>query len=345
VIGLGLADDAAVWRVDGARLLVVTTDFFTPIVDDPYDFGAIAAANSLSDVYAMGGRPFLGLNVTALPTDLPIEIAQEILRGGAEKAAEAGVVIAGGHTVQDREPKYGLVALGWADSDRLMTRSGFRAGQMLFLTKPLGTGVTTTAIQRSQAEAEHVREVVAWMKRLNGRASRLAIEFGVRGATDITGFGLLGHGSEVAAASGCRLHLRAASIPLLSGAAMYARSGFYAGGTRDNRDHFEGGVDFEDPAPDDLRMLLFDAQTSGGLLLSVPADRAQEFVAAAAMEQVPAWPVGTVEPGQGVRVSAGTMDGWERVSAGQEPGVAFFGPDERRRGPRSGEDNEGDRTP
>ena len=174
-MGLRDPDDAAVWRLDEDRALVVTTDFFTPVVDDAYDYGSIAAANSLSDVYAMGGQPFLALNVAALPDNLPAEISSEIIRGGAEKAREAGVVIAGGHTVKDNEPKYGLVVIGFVDPRKMLSKGGLQVGDALVLTKPLGFGVTTTALKREQADKQDVLEAVDWMKRLNKSASQLAL--------------------------------------------------------------------------------------------------------------------------------------------------------------------------
>ena len=177
LIGLREPDDAAVWRLDEDRAIVVTTDFFTPVVDNAYDYGSIAAANSLSDVYAMGGQPFLALNVAALPDDLPDEISSEIIRGGAEKAREAGVVIAGGHTVKDKEPKYGLVVIGFVDPRKMLSKGGLKVGDALVLTKPLGFGVTTTALKREQADAQDVAEAVGWMKQLNKTASQLANEF------------------------------------------------------------------------------------------------------------------------------------------------------------------------
>ncbi len=222
LLGLDSPDDAALWRIDDSRDLVITTDFFTPVVDDAYDYGSIAAANSLSDVYAMGGRPFLALNVAALPPDLPAEISSEIIRGAAEKAREAGVVIAGGHTVQDKEPKFGLVVIGFVDQARVMTKSGARPGDRLVLTKPLGFGVTTTALKRELAAPEDVDEAVGWMKQLNAGASILASEFGLRGATDITGFALLGHAAEMAEASGVRLRFFFSQVPFISCARKYA---------------------------------------------------------------------------------------------------------------------------
>ena len=202
MVGLATPDDAAVWRLSDDKAIVVTTDFFTPVVDTAYEYGAIAAANSLSDVYAMGGQPFLALNIAALPDNLPVEISTEILRGGAEKAREAGVVIAGGHTVKDKEPKYGLVVIGFVDPHNMLSKGGLQAGDALVLTKPLGGGVTTTAIKQEKAAESHIKEAIEWMSRLNKTAGQLATEFDLRGGTDITGFGLLGHGMEMAEASG-----------------------------------------------------------------------------------------------------------------------------------------------
>ena len=207
LVGLSTPDDAAVWRLDESRVLVVTTDFFTPVVDEPYQFGAIAAANSLSDIYAMGAKPFMALNIAAMPVDMSPDIISEIFRGGAEKVKEAGAVIAGGHSVQDKEPKYGLVALGMAEEKDLLTKDRARPGDILVLTKPLGTGVTTTALIRDKGTPEHEEEAVKWMTLLNSAASELASMVGVRAATDITGFGLIGHGIEMAEASGVCLEI------------------------------------------------------------------------------------------------------------------------------------------
>ena len=281
----------------------MTTDFFTPVVDDAYDYGSIAAANSLSDVYAMGGQPFLALNVAALPDDLPSEIASEIIRGGAEKAREAGVVIAGGHTVKDKEPKYGLVVIGFVDPRKLLNKSGLKAGDTLVLTKPLGFGVTTTALKREQAAAQDVAEAVGWMKQLNRNASQLANEFELHGGTDITGYSLLGHAMEMAAASGVALNFRFTDIPFISGARKYAEMGCFAGGAFDNKTHFEAQVKFE-PAIDAIeQMLLFDPQTSGGLLLGVPKDKLELFSARAKEIGEDIWVVGEVLPGSGIHIS------------------------------------------
>ena len=302
LVGLGEPDDAAVWRMEDGRALVVTTDFFTPVVDDPYDYGAIAAANALSDVYAMGGRPFLALNVAALPPDLPPELLGEILRGGAEKAREAGVVIAGGHTVQDKEPKYGLIVVGFVDPERMITKSGVRPGDALLLSKPLGFGVTTTALKRGQADPADVAEVVGWMKRLNDAASGLAVEFGVHGGTDVTGFSLLGHAWEMAEASQVGLRFYFEQVPFTRGARRYAQEWIFPGGSADNRQYYGPHVRFAEHLEETDQMLLFDAQTSGGLLLAVPADRLEAMLArAAALGQV-LWVVGEATADGGIEV-------------------------------------------
>jgi selenide,water dikinase len=281
---------------------VVTTDFFTPVVDDGYDYGSIAAANSLSDIYAMGGRPFLALNVAALPADLPVEIGSQILRGGAEKCREAGVVIAGGHTVQDKEPKYGLVAIGFADPAKLIRKNRVRAGDALVLTKPLGFGVTTTALKQDKASAEDIAETITWMKRLNREASALAVEFGLSGGTDVTGFSLLGHAWELTKASGVGLHLELGGIPFLPFAHRYAGLGTFPGGASDNRLYFGPHIRFREGIPEEERMLLFDPQTSGGLLLAVPGSKIGAFLRRAGEIGQPAWTIGEAVVGEGIEV-------------------------------------------
>lgn len=295
-------DDAAVWRLDDERALVVTTDFFTPVVDTPYEYGAIAAANSLSDIYAMGGKPFLALNIAALPPDLPPEISGEILRGGAEKCREAGVVVAGGHTVQDKEPKFGLVALGLVHPQKMMTKNGAKPGDALVLTKPLGFGVTTTALKRGVATPEDVRDAVDWMSRLNAKAGQLASEFGICAGTDITGFSLLGHGWEMANASGVRFRFKFDRIPFISCARKYAEQWIFPGGSADNRLFYGKQVHFDKQISEMEQMLLFDAQTSGGLLLSVPAEKISAFQERAAALEQSVWVVGEVAPGAGIEV-------------------------------------------
>lgn len=300
--GLESPDDAALWQIDDERALVITTDFFTPVVDTPYEYGAIAAANSLSDIYAMGARPFLALNIAAVPPDLPIEITREIIRGGAEKAKEAGVVIAGGHTVQDEEPKYGLVVVGMVDPKIALTKAGARAGDQLVLTKPLGMGVTTTAIKEGLADDLAIAAAISWMSQLNDTAGKLAVDFGLRGATDITGFGLLGHGFEMAEASGVRLRLHQEKIPIMPEALPFAKSWTFPGGSSDNRLHFGPHVEIDSGVSDLDAMLLFDAQTSGGLLLSIPSGKFADFMDAAEGLEQPAWHIGDVVAGTDIEV-------------------------------------------
>lgn len=281
----------------------MTTDFFTPVVDDAYDYGVVAAANSLSDVYAMGGAPFLALNIAALPPDLPPEISSEILRGGAEKCREAGVVIAGGHTVQDKEPKYGLVVLGFVHPQKMLTKAGLCPGDLLVLTKPLGFGVTTTALKVGKADPADLAEVVGWMGRLNRDASLLAVEFGLSAGTDITGFSLLGHAAEMALASGVGLFFEHEKIPLVSGARKYAALWTFPGGAANNRLHFGNLVQFAGRISEEEQMLLFDPQTSGGLLLGVPPDRIYGFLERAKEISQPAWIVGEVVAGKGIEIN------------------------------------------
>ena len=304
MVGLDGPDDAAVWKLDEDRALVVTTDFFTPIVDTPYEYGAIAAANSLSDVYAMGGTPFLALNIAALPPDLPVEISSDILRGGAEKCRQAGVVVAGGHTVQDKEPKFGLVVLGFVHPKKMLTKNGVRPGDVLVLTKPLGFGVTTTAIKQGKASEADTLEVIDWMSRLNQLSGQLASEFGLRGGTDITGFGLLGHGLELANSSGVGLRLRFANLPFITCAKKYAQDWTFPGGASDNRSYYGSQVRFNSEITEMNQMLTFDPQTSGGLLLAVPSEKLNAFQKRAAELGQPVWLIGEAVPGSGIEVLA-----------------------------------------
>lgn len=320
MVGLGAPDDAAVWKLEDGQALVVTTDFFTPVVDDPYDYGAIAAANALSDIYAMGARPILALNVACLPPSLPLDMVQQISRGAAEKVREAGAVIAGGHSVQDDEPKVGLVALGLSPLERLMTKGGARPGDVLVLTKPLGTGVTATALKAEKAESRDIEQAVAWMKILNANASRLAVEHRVKGATDVTGYSLLGHASEMAQTSGVGVRFYAGSIPVLTGARGYAAGGFVPGGTYDNQLYFGPSVQFYEAIDQDARTLLFDSQTSGGLLIAVKPDELSGFLEDAQEIESPAWLVGSVESELGIRVvPEGHPRGAEAVLMGGIP--------------------------
>ena len=288
--------------MDDEKAIVVTTDFFTPVVDNAYDYGAIAAANSLSDIYAMGGKPFLALNVAALPDNLPNEVSSEIIRGGAEKAREAGVVIAGGHTVKDKEPKYGLIAIGFVHPQKMLSKSGLKDGDALVLTKPLGFGVTSTALKRGQADEADVLEAVNWMKQLNDKAGQLANEFNLRAGTDITGFSLLGHAMEMADSSNVALHVDLKNIPFISCARKYADMGCFAGGAFDNKMHFESKIEFSENIDEQNQMLLFDPQTSGGLLLGVPQKDLKSFTDHANEIRQPFWVIGSVETGSGIKV-------------------------------------------
>jgi selenide,water dikinase len=304
LVGLGMADDAAVYRLNDEQAIVATTDFFPPVVDDPYTFGAIAAANALSDIYAMGGEPLFCLNLAGFPDTLDLDILGEILRGGAEKVREAGAVVAGGHTVTDHEPKYGLVAIGTVHPMRILTKGGAQPGDALLLTKPIGTGVITTALKAQAASEADVADAVASMLALNAAAGRALRSLGadVHACTDVTGFGLLGHAMEMAEQSAVAMRVRAREVPLLPGARAYAAAGHTPGGTQRNLDHVQAHVRFG-PAVDTVdRLLLCDPQTSGGLLAAVEGaavGRAREACAAAGVASVI---IGSVEAGAGLEV-------------------------------------------
>jgi len=280
----------------------VTTDFFTPVVDDAYTYGAIAAANALSDVYAMGGSPFLALNLAAFPVDLPMDTTNAIIRGGAEKAREAGVVVAGGHSIQDKEPKFGLVVIGFVDPRRYFTKGGAQLGDRLVLTKPLGFGVTTTALKRGIAADADVAEASEWMTRLNRSASEKALAANVCSVTDVTGYSLLGHAWEMASASGVGLRLVYKDLPFLKNAWRYAMQGAFAGGAADNRDYFSPHIRFAECMDETMQMLLFDPQTSGGLLMAVPQNELNSLLAAFQKSDEPVWVIGEVVEGDDIRV-------------------------------------------
>jgi len=308
LVGLQTSDDAAVYLIDEGLALVQTLDFFPPVVDDPYTYGAIAAANALSDVYAMGGEPFLALNIAAWPSDLPLDMLTEVFRGGLEKAREASVVIAGGHTVTDDEPKYGLVVTGRVDPRRILTKAAARPGELVYLTKPIGTGPITTALKAGVAEPEHVEQAIAWMLRLNRTASQLLVAHGIRACTDVTGFGLAGHASEMALKSGVRLVIAARAVPVIDGAEQYARAGRLPGGAQRNRAFYAEGpeavVRRSRGIPTVLWDLLFDPVTSGGLLFTAPADGAPQLEQAFRQAGEPLWRIGFVDEGSGVDVVA-----------------------------------------
>jgi selenide,water dikinase len=302
LVGAADGDDAAVLRLDERRALVVTTDFFTPIVDDARDWGRIAAANALSDVYAMGGRPLVALNLTAWPAALPVELLAEVLRGGAELAGQAGCPVVGGHSVDDPEPKYGLAVVGLADPDRLLTIAAARPGDRLVLTKPLGTGVVATAVKRGQPDPAAVAAAVAAMTTLNRDAAEAALAAGVVAATDVTGFGLLGHLHRMLRASGVAGEVDAARVPFLPGAAELAAAGFVSGGTRNNEAYLRDRVELEAGLPPVVATLLHDAQTSGGLLLAVAPERLAGLVADLRARGVEPAVVGRVLAGPAGRV-------------------------------------------
>jgi selenide,water dikinase len=306
LVGLQTSDDAAVYALSDDMALVQTVDFFPPVVDDPYTYGAIAAANSLSDVFAMGGEAMFALNIAAFPDNLPLEILSEIFRGGADKAAEAGIVIAGGHTVTDDEPKYGLVVTGRIDPKAVLTKAGAQAGDRLFVTKRFGTGLVTTALKQQATTQADADAAVESMLQLNLQASRLTREVGVNACTDITGFGLLGHATEVAVKSGVAIEIDHSAIPWLPGVARYAAEGRFPGGANRNRDFYEtlpeAGVTFADAVSADIQRLLFNPETSGGLLLSVAAENVDALIAAFEAAGHGLWQIGAVSSGRGIVV-------------------------------------------
>ncbi len=295
LVGLGAPDDAAVYRLNDTQAIVSTVDFFPPVVDDGYEFGAIAAANALSDVYAMGGEPLFALNLAAWPDDVDSAILSEVLRGGAEMVKSAGVAIAGGHTITDKEPKYGLAVTGLVHPDQIFTKGGAQPGDALILTKPLGTGTITTAIKRGQADEADARACVTGMMRLNRDASRAARALGsaVHAVTDITGFGLAGHAHEMAHLSGCALHLEYAALPWLPGAQRYAEQWIFPGGSERNEHYYSQWVQWQRPLAAWQRQLLFDPQTSGGLLVAVVPGEA-----AALLQHAPGWIIGRAAVGE-----------------------------------------------
>jgi selenide, water dikinase len=306
LVGSATGDDAAVWRLADDRALVVTADFITPVVDDARTWGRVAAANAVSDVYAMGGRPLLALNLVAWnAAELPADLLVEVLTGGAELAAEAGFVAVGGHTVDDPVPKYGMAVVGEVHPDRVLTNAGFRAGDVLVLTKAIGTGVITTGIKRGLAAVDEASAAVDSMVRLNERASALAVGVGATGATDVTGFGLLGHLGRAAHESRVDAVIDVGAVPLLPGARRLAESGCVPGGTGRNLAWVEDRLVVE--GVDDVTVtLLADAQTSGGLLVGVAPDAADGVVAVLRREGHPAAVIGRLEPGTGRLVVTGS---------------------------------------
>ena len=303
VVGLEHPDDAVVYQLNDDLYLVINVDFFGPVVDDAYTYGAIAAANAISDIYAMGGKPFLALNLTSIPADMPSEIASAILRGGAEKSREAGVIVAGGHTMEDKEPKYGMVVLGTLSPSQMLIKGGARVGERLVLTKPLGTGIITTCIKAGLVSPDVVSEVTEWMLRLNRDAITAVQATRGRAATDITGFGLLGHASEMARESGVCLHIQADHVPILEAADQLATDWLFPGGTISNEQYFNQWVTFSEHIPEEMQMLLFDPQTNGGILACIPQEDIDLFADRCAELQQPYWEIGQVVEGKpGIKV-------------------------------------------
>lgn len=299
LVGLAQPDDAAVYRLSDTQAVISTADFFPPVVDDPYAYGAIAAANALSDVYAMGGDPLFAINLAAWPDNVSVEILAEVLRGGAEKVKESGAVIAGGHTITDQEPKYGLAVTGLVHPDHIFTKGGAQPGDKLVLTKALGTGTITTAHKRGRAAQSDLDACIASMTRLNRKAASVARDLGsaVHAVTDITGFGLMGHSHEMAHLSGCALQFTYGALPWLPGAQGYAMEWIFPGGSERNDRYYSGWVTVNTELKDWQQRLLFDPQTSGGLLLALTPAAAEEF-----LKRAPGWVVGEALAGQ-----AGTL--------------------------------------
>ena len=304
LVDASTGDDAAVYLIAPDRALVVTADFFTPIVDDPFDFGRIAAANALSDLYAMGARPLFALNLVGFPRRLLDEgLVEEILRGGGEVCRDAGIPVLGGHSIDDPEPKFGMVAVGEVHPDRLVTNTGARPGDILVLTKPLGTGVVATAIKADKAPDAVARRAVEVMTTLNRDAAEAARAVGVRAGTDVSGFGLLGHLRNLLRASGVAATLRWAGVPLLPGAGELAMSGHVPGGSRRNLADLRDDVTWAPGVPEPVRILMGDAQTSGGLLLSVAPERASDLLARLKGASPVAAVIGVVSEGKAGAIS------------------------------------------
>jgi selenide,water dikinase len=295
IAGLNPPDDAAVYRVSDDLAIIGTLDFFPPLVDDPRTFGEIAAANALSDVFAMGGRVLFALSIAAFPEDLPRDVLAEIFAGASSKVREAGGTLAGGHTIRDAEPKYGLAVIGAGHPERLLRKGGARPGDVLILTKRLGTGVLVSGSRQGRTSAADLAGAVEQMRTLNRTAADVLVAAGISGATDVTGFGLLGHGLEMARASGTRFVFEAAALPALPGALELALAGVETGGAAHNRRFVAGSLDVGPTVAEERVTLAHDPQTSGGLLAAIPADRLEGVEAALDRERVSHWRVGLVE--------------------------------------------------
>jgi selenide,water dikinase len=302
LVGLDVGDDAAVYRINDETAVIQTIDFITPIVDDPYDYGAIAAANSLSDIFAMGGDVVLSLNIVGLPPELPEEMISEILRGGAEKIHEAGGVLAGGHSVDDKEPKYGLSVMGLVHPDKIFTVANAKSGDILILTKPLGVGIITTAFKGDAADPSHLPAAVESMKKLNKRAAELFKDLGVTTCTDITGFSFLGHASELAEYSHVKLQFKFDDLPFHEGAKTYAKEWLFPAGSCRNQKCYQDQIHFVNGISEEMKMLMFTPETSGGLLAAVPASQVENVKKFFNASNESYWIVGRVVKGEGIEV-------------------------------------------
>jgi selenide,water dikinase len=302
LVGLNPADDAAVYRLDEDRALVFTVDFFPPVVDDPFEFGAIAAANALNDVFAMGGAPLLALSIAAFPEELPTGVLGDVLRGADECVREAGALLAGGHTIRDSEPKYGLAVVGIVRPDGVWTKSTARPGDALLLTKPLGTGLVLHGFARGLVDGSARDGAVRSMRQLNRAPADALRSFAPSAVTDVTGFGLLGHAHEMASRSDVRLHVDAASLPVLDGALTVACAGERTGGDRRNREFAGERVRVDQAVGEDIAAVAWDPQTSGGLLIAIASDRCAVLQATFASAGLLAARIGSVEEGEGVEL-------------------------------------------
>ena len=301
LVGLSSPDDAAVYRLNDETALIFTTDFFTPVVDDPYTYGAIAAANAMSDVYAMGGQVLMALSIAAFPPKLPGRVIGDILRGAGDKVAEAGGVIAGGHTIDDNEPKFGLAVVGLAHPTQVAAKGGVQVGDQLLLTKPLGVGMITTAAKGDAADPAHLAAAIESMMQLNRRAAQLAAQVTVHAMTDITGYALLGHGYEMASLSGVRLRFYFDRLPFLPGAKEYADLSLFPGGSCRNQQTYTHHISFG-RLEEEMQLLLFTPETSGGLLIALPPGDAGRLEALCRDAGQPVWRVGEALDGEGIEV-------------------------------------------
>lgn len=292
------------YRLNDEQAIIQTVDFFPPVVDDPYVYGAVAAANSMSDVYAMGGEVLFALNIAAWPENLPLDMLSRIFEGGADKMAEANAVIAGGHTVTDDEPKYGLVVTGMVNPEKILTKAGAKPGDRVFITKPVGTGVITTANKQQACDSSHLQSAIDSMTKLNQAASRISQRTGINGCTDITGYGIIGHAMEMALKSNVQIVLDAMAIPVLDGAERYASEGRLPGGANRNREYYSdpdsGGLKIDGAVPPITADLLFDPETSGGLLITASDMRAESLKTAFQAMGEPLWEIGRVGAGSGL---------------------------------------------